>query len=115
MAQEENIQYVLPTERPDGWTCAKEFVEGKEHLRCGCPNCLRKDGLTLVYNAEDWNPEDDLRSHWRKRLVSLKTGRMAPHLIIPHFPGYDPGPAVMKYPDDMPGRYPGDPGSDDPA
>ncbi len=99
----ENIQYVLPKydEAMGGWSCARDFVRDKPCFRCGCPNCLRKDGLTLVFSAEDWNPEvnPNLAATWRKRLVSLKTGRMAAHLILPHYPGFDP----TSFPSDDPG------------
>ena len=93
-APEENLQYVLPQydEPLGGWSCAREFVADKPTFLCGCPNCLRKEGLTLVFHAEDFNLEDDQPEHWRKRIVSLKTGRLAAKMIVPHYPGYDPGP-----------------------
>lgn len=87
------VYYVLPAHDPErGYACTKGFCADKRDFMCGCPNCLRKDGLTLTFHAEDWNADDDQREHWRVRLVSLKTGRLAAHLICPHYPGYDPGP-----------------------
>ncbi len=97
-AHYENLQYLLPQydEPLGGWSCAREFVADKPTFHCGCPNCLRKEGLPLVFHAEDWSLEGDKAEHWRKRIVSLKTGRLAAKLIVPHYPGYDPGPPTTS-------------------
>lgn len=111
-AQQRELYHVLPQfVSAMGYSCAKDWCETKDAYFCGCPKCLEKDGLTLVYNADDFDPVDGIQDHWRKRIVSLRVGRCAAHLICPGFPGHDPGPAVPPEPtesseDTLPGECP---------
>lgn len=85
-------QYVAPL----GHSCAKDYCAENPAYSCGCPLCLTEIGCTLAYNAEDWDPEAGLDQHWRKRIVSLRTGRLAAMMIVPGYPGYQPGPDVPR-------------------
>lgn len=97
--EETKIVFVLPTYVQElGWSCARDFVENKPDTECGCPGCLEKVGLTLTYDVEDWNQEVDLSAHWRKRIVSLRTGRLAKHLICPGYCGHDAAAAQRRRP-----------------
>ncbi len=59
---------------------------------------MNRFGLTLIFDVRDWNTEDDQPEHWRKRIVSLRTGRLAKHLICPGYPGYDADAAARRRP-----------------
>jgi len=91
MSEEKKISFLLPCYvGSSGWSCAREFCEKNEDLDCGCPTCLASLGLTLTWDIEDYNTESDLQDHWRKRIVALRIGRFAPHLILPGYPGHEP-------------------------
>jgi len=68
-----------------GYSCAREWAESSIRFQCGCPRCLRKVGLSLTFHPEDWNEAGDCQPHWRKLIVSEKTGRLASHLIVPGY------------------------------
>lgn len=103
----EMIVFVLPTYAQElGWSCAKDFVENKPDTECGCPSCLEGVGLTLVFDVEDWNKVGDLPEHWRKRIVSLRTGRLAKHLICPGYCGHDAGASERRRPTESSGDTP---------
>ncbi len=108
MAEKETrIAFVMPTYVEElGWSCAREWVEDKHELECGCPKCLERVGLTLTYDVEDWNKEQDLSDIWRKRIVSLRTGRLAKHLICPGYPGHDAAAAERRRPTGSSGDTP---------
>ncbi len=90
MSEEKKISFLLPCYvGSGGWSCAREFCQTSPELECGCPSCLGKSGLTLTWDIEDYNTETDLQDHWRKRIVALRVGRFAPHLILPGYPGYE--------------------------
>lgn len=93
------ISFVLPCYvQEQGWSCAREFCEAKPDTECGCPGCLERVGLTLTFDVEDWNKDHDLSEHWRKRIVSLRTGLLAKHLVCPGYPGHDPAAAERRRP-----------------
>ncbi len=86
--------FILPAYvAPLGHSCAKEYCAEHPAYSCGCPVCLAAIGCTLVWNADDYDPEEGIQDHWRKRIVSIRTARLAAPLIIQGYPGYDPGPA----------------------
>ncbi len=68
-----------------GYSCARHWTESSMRFQCGCPRCLDKIGLCLVFNAEDWNDSGDMQDHWRKRIVSVKTAICAVSLIVPGY------------------------------
>ncbi len=77
-----HLIFILPAfATPMGFSCSREWTEEKASYECGCPRCLKKSGLTLIYHQEDWNDSGDMQEHWRKRIVSAKTASYAPHLV----------------------------------
>lgn len=86
--EEHNLMFILPKfVSAQGFFCAKGWTEKKIGFACGCPRCLRKHGLVLIFHTEDWNESGDCQEHWRKLIVSVKTANLVRHLIIP---GYEP-------------------------
>ncbi len=84
--EETNLVFVLPCFVSQlGFSCAREWTEHKAGFECGCPRCLKKIGLVVVFHADDWNDSGDMQSHWRKRIVSVKTANYAMHLIVPGY------------------------------
>ncbi len=82
----ERIVFVLPAfVTAMGFACAREWTESSISFECGCPRCLKKIGLTLIFNWEDWNDSADMQDHWRKRIVSVKIAEYASHLICPGY------------------------------
>ena len=49
------LHFLVPTQAVEGglWACAKKWCEENGNFACGCPECLERLDLTLV-----WIPED---------------------------------------------------------
>lgn len=85
--EEHELRFVLPLWDPVlSFSCAREWTEDKRSFQCGCPRCLERQGLTLVYHVEDWRESGDGKETWRKRVASIRTARLAPHLVVPGYP-----------------------------
>lgn len=93
--EESTILFILPCYVSElGFSCAREWTEHRLGHECGCPRCLHKAGITLIFHLEDWNDTGDQKAHWRKRIVSIKTASYASHLICPGYErdvSYRPG------------------------
>ena len=77
------VVFILPAfVQSLGFSCASDWTEERTTHECGCPRCLKKLGLSLCYHQEDWNETGDMQSHWRKRVVSMKTASYASHLLV---------------------------------
>ena len=91
--QDRKLTYILPIYADSSgalsWTCAKNWCAENPSQQCGCPDCLGKVGLTLVYDAVDMGEKGMAIEIKARRIVSIRTGRLAPHLICPHYPGYE--------------------------
>ena len=97
--REAKLSFLLPAFVSElGSACSREYCEDKTDMECGCPNCLENKGLTLAFDVRDWNSSDDLPEHWRKRILSLRTARLAKHLICPGYPGHDAAAAERRRP-----------------
>ncbi len=83
------LTYVLPGTL--GTSCAREWAEERPEISCGCPSCLRKNGLVLTWHVNDWNGSGDMKEQWRKRIVSRRIAQLCPHLICD---GYEPSETV---------------------
>jgi hypothetical protein len=84
---QQSLTFILPQwNTAMGFSCARDYADEHAHFTCGCPRCLRKIGLTMIFHQEDWREDGDCREHWRRRIVSQKTAGYAKHLVIP---GYD--------------------------
>ncbi len=95
--EERKISFVLPAYVTElGFSCCRESMESYPSFSCGCPNCLDKIGLTLIFDVEDWNKEGMPLENCRQRIVSLRTGRLAKHLICPGYPGHDAAAAERR-------------------
>jgi len=82
------ILFILPAfVSASGYSCAREWCEDRMNHECGCPRCLRKLGLVVIFHANDWNDVGDMQGHWRKRIVSVKSASYASHLICPGYEG----------------------------
>ncbi len=82
------IMFILPQfVSAQGYSCAKEWTETKTGYHCGCPRCLRKLGLALVFHVEDWNKTGDCQEQWRKLIVSARVARVASNLVVPGYEG----------------------------
>lgn len=73
-----------------GFSCAREWTEERSGMQCGCPRCLRKNGLVLIFHQGDWREDLDCQEQWRVRIVSAKTASYAKHLICPGYDGESP-------------------------
>jgi len=84
-----SVSFILPQfVSAMGFSCAREWTEDKIGFTCGCPRCLRKAGLVLVYDHQHWNEAGDCREQWGRLIVSARTASLVPHLVVP---GYEPG------------------------
>ncbi len=86
-AADENpcITFILPKwDATLSFSCAKDWVEDKRGYQCGCPNCLRKFSLCLIYHVQDVN-QGVVPEQCRLRIVSRRTAIMAPNLQVPGY------------------------------
>ncbi len=89
---EENVQPQLSFILPQfvsamGFSCAREWADDRVGFACGCPRCLRKLGLVLIFDHKHWNESGDCQDQWGRLIVSAKTASLVSHLVCP---GYEP-------------------------
>lgn len=69
-----------------GYSCAENFCDAHPAFECGCPKCLHKDAMTLIFVGDDFDNLRDKRIFWKK-VVAEKVALMIPELIVPGYPG----------------------------
>lgn len=71
------VTFILPNCAGPSFRCAGESpAVAQGDFQCGCPNCLHKKGMTLVYDPKD--EADCIPLEFRRvRIVSLTTARAA--------------------------------------
>jgi len=57
-------------------------------LVCGCPECLAKDGLTAVFQVEDFQKGVYPLGWWPKSVCSEKRALLVRERICPGWPGW---------------------------
>jgi len=66
--------------------CLAEVYEPRGIL-CGCPLCLAKEGLTAVFQVEDFQQGVYPLGWWRKSVCSEKLALLVKERICPGWPG----------------------------
>lgn len=102
MAKHPVLTFIIPTQDPrKPRLCLHETAELSlgPNTDCGCPQCLSKRGLTLIYNADDierfhkWIEKtgeaetQKVLQMCRIKIVSIDVAKLCPHLWVE---GYEP-------------------------
>jgi len=67
------------------WCLADVF--GERGIRCGCPLCCAKEGLTAVFQVEDFQSGVYPLGWWPKSVCSEKRALLVRERICPGWPG----------------------------
>ncbi len=75
---------LIPTQNINLWCLADVF--GPRGIRCGCPECCAKKGLTAVFLVADFQPGVYPLGWWPKSVCSEKRALLVRERICPGWP-----------------------------